>query len=155
MWYLYSKLRVHHRDCWPGPCPLGVNSVTPALSSLQEFSMLTSNPPLGFFGPLFIVQTVNLLWHVPCHFHWTNFFTRKNFKLICSLWLRIGDFIILRDRATKEKASEKEKLELFMFEQNPRIRKLSKCAQSLCCICVSNTQQGVACSAYLGDHKAC
>lgn len=110
--------------------------------------------PLGFFGPLFIVQTVNLLWHVPWHFHCMSFFTRKKFKLIRSLWLLVGNFIILRDRATKEKANEKEKLKWFMSEQNPKISKLSKRAYNFYCICMSSTQQWVACSAYLWYHKA-
>ena len=84
------------------------------------------SPPFGVFGSLSIVQTVNLLWHVLWHFDWTSFFTRTNFKLICSLWLLVGNFIIRRDRATEER--QKQKLQALISEQNPKISQLSKCA---------------------------
>lgn len=65
----------------------------------------------------------------------------------------MGIFIILRGRATKEKASEKEKLKWFMSEQHPKISKLSKYAYSFYCIRMSSTQQGVACFASLRYHR--
>lgn len=116
------------RDHWSSDCPLGAYQLL-AIAVLTSPGCPLCSPqalPSGRFNSLFLVQTVNLLWHGPWHFLWMSFFTRRNFKWICSLWQLAGNFIILRE-SHKEKVSERENLEWLIYKLTPKTRKVSEC----------------------------